>query len=65
MTAACSPLPLILACQDDPFKRNAAQCGSASPGVCTERWLETMVFEEPVAKQCSGLPPPLLADTHC
>lgn len=23
MTATCSPQPLILACQDDPFERNA------------------------------------------
>ena len=29
MIATCSPLPLTLACQDDPYKRDAARCSSA------------------------------------
>lgn len=51
MTAACSPLPLTLACQDDPYNRNARAVFVCFPPVSVperpERLLETTLFGEP------------------
>jgi hypothetical protein len=47
MTATCSPLPLILVCQDDPFSEMPRGV-DLFPRVCTERLLETTYSAEPI-----------------